>query len=214
MKRILSFLFIFVLIGVTACKKKETTSLKVTVYDSDLNTGVPNWKVYFYEINHKFMGPSDGLITLVKTGLTDADGKIDFGDIETYRKNNKYQYFVTSKNDLSGKPMLDNKEVVEGTVNDIILEVHEWAKLYIDITPTMPGFGYVDTLSFDLMGKNHNWHFYTTNNDLYLHNHPVFDVFADTYYFNINKFKSGVYTNIRDTVSYDKFGTYHYTINW
>ena len=81
MKSLKYFFVLIFLLEFVSCKKKETTSLKVTVYDSDLQTGVPNWKVYFYEINHKFMGPTDGLITLVKSGLTDANGKIDFGDI-------------------------------------------------------------------------------------------------------------------------------------
>jgi len=101
---------------------------------------------------------------------------------------------------------------VEGTVNDIILEITERSRLYFHITP-LPGYGYVDTLSIDLSGQNHNMHIYFTNNDYNMSSARA-DLAADTYYFNINKFKSGVYTNIRDTVTYDKFGTYHYTINW
>ena len=206
MKRIqLIFIFLF-LTGVFSCKKKETTSVKVTVWDSDLNRVVPNWKVYLEEKHYKTtLGSGTDAYSVILEGYTDANGQIDFGEFDTY-KSNHYAYAVRA-NPLE----MGEIELEKGTSNNITLKITEPFRLKIRFIPPPPYNGN-DSLRLDFFGIANNFHFVLTSSNYYLTDATT--LISGTYYYNIDKYKSGVYTNNKDTVFYDVNSSYEYNVSW
>lgn len=205
MKNIKFVVVILLFTGILSCKKEEETSVKGTVYDNTAQTYVSNFPIVLVEQTlssglHIFgVVPSDYSYDTLKKGVTDANGYYNFGMFPT-RKNKKYTY------------LLNNKTLNKGQDNNISFTFYGSTILYVNFLPPPP-YNIGDSLSVNFTPSiNLNNKFRVTNtNDLY--NNHLF-ISDGKYYININKFKSGVYTNIKDTVFYTNGTTNNYNVNW
>ena len=80
--KILKFLFVpFILFGITSCKKKENTSVRVYVIDVFTKLNVPNKKITLYEVTKEpSMLHRNYSHRILKEVNTNANGLADFGD--------------------------------------------------------------------------------------------------------------------------------------
>jgi len=212
MKRIVYGLMIIVL--VSSCKKTEETSLIVTVYDQNLKKGVPNKTVYLEEnttsSNPGFVYGLPGMIRsenykVIWEGISDANGKVNFGYFNSY-KGNKYDYYVELKDGYRIK-------IGTGGSQHASLYVETYDSLKIKFVAPPPYSG-TDSMRLE---------FYYIN-QWYPHpaviirsaDYTEFNGFTwpGTYYYNVDKYKSGVYTNRKDTVFYDVNSSYEYDAPW
>lgn len=194
--------------GIYSCKKKETTSVKVTVWDSDLNRVVPNWKVYLEEKHYKTtLGSGTDAYSVILEGYTDANGQKDFGEFDTY-KSNKYDYAVRTDNLLN----IGEIEIDKGTSNNVTLKITERFKLQRRFVPPPPYSG-SDSMRLEFYEITNNMlRLVLTSSNYYPY--EAGGLISGTYCYNIDKYKAGVYTNIKDTVFYDVNSSYEYNVSW
>ncbi|OFY85310.1 MAG: hypothetical protein A3F72_15120 [Bacteroidetes bacterium RIFCSPLOWO2_12_FULL_35_15] len=197
----LVFLFLFYLV-ISSCKKlgTETTSVKVTHIDNNTQKGVPNIKVILYEGKHLVSANYDTKV--LNEIYTDANGQADFGEFETHR-NDKYFYGVERIDP-------DNTNIKKGEINNLIFSGSFSITLTLKfILP--PPYNPSDSLSVTFINAN-NIHYNVTNNN---YANPQLMYLPSGYeYINIDKYKSGVYTNIKDTVFYPANSINEYDVYW
>jgi len=186
---------------------------------------VANKKVLLIEYKTKvgyIGGGTTKTQSIITSGFTDANGQIVFGDFDTY-KNKNYEYYIEydyydkisfSDNGIKDKGVLGNDPLDKGTDNNVLININQSSIFTINFTPPPPYNG-ADYLRLDLTcplytGQYDQIHLDNTNYS----NYHKYSVYRGTYYYNIDKFKSGVYTNTKDTVLYDIDSTYIYNVNW
>ncbi len=211
MKTIHIIFILLFLTGVISCKKKEDTYVKVTVHDMGANRNVPGKHLILYvgkRINQ--WGSHHYSYDLIAEKDTDVNGIADFGGFEAY-KDKDYIYYVAFEdgNNLKESEYIVNK----GEDNNITINVKGRSSLTVNFTPPPP-YSVGDSLRVEFYGSNYAAYTHPIiTNSTYQNNHQFF-VYYDTYYFNIDKYKAGVYTNVKDTVFYDDDSVYTYNVNW
>lgn len=215
-KYALKYVFFFLLsVGIFSCKKEEVVLVKITVYDIFAGRNVPNQYVTLIQQGTKhslFSGGSSDSRDLINKGYTNSNGQIVFVLDEDY---NKYSYFIGYENQgnytyISGA----DDAISKGDVN-ITVKVYAYSKLILTLNPPPP-YNAGDSLRVDFYCPNNNTNgqHNILRNSNYTSATNFFWVEYGTYYFNIDKYKAGVYSNIRDTVFYTDDSTYFYNVNW
>jgi len=195
--------------GMFSCKKTEITSLKVVVYNPATNVRLANFHLSLTETVKKFSFNIGGsgysyFPSVIKEGYTDANGECDFGEIET-RKSDKYDYTVTYH---SGSGV---KKLEKGVQNNISIIAAYPATVYVNFLPPPP-YNIGDSLVVNFV---HDYYIkYKITNINYFSFHQLRLNNLGTYFINIDKYKSGIYTNSKDTVVYLDGTTNNYDINW
>jgi len=208
----LKFLFaVFVLSVIVSCKKTkyETTTVKASVFDNGSQQYVPNRKIGLYEVKKAtslFGGTPTININVLKELYTDANGQADFGEFEA-KKNSDYYYVVSDAIWINSST---NENVKKGESNTIPFTVYADANITIKLIPPPP-YNTGDSLSLSFY-QNPMYPFKITNS-----NYSQFSVIrlaAGYEYINIDKYKSGIYTNSKDTVFYSPYTAYEYDVYW
>jgi hypothetical protein len=198
------FLLMLFSLGLFSCKKDKTsfnTSVKVFTYNQCTHRFVPNVRVTLRELKRE-NSTSSSFIDL-KSGLTDSNGEYDFGTIETH-DNAKYTYVISSE--------YSNYTINKGENN--IATVYNCGSAYINIkfTPPPP-YNNFDSLVVSFHHEIYNYQFKKKNSDYV--STDIFYLYLGKYYVNIDKYKSSIYTNIKDTVFYYyEDSLYEYNLNW
>ena len=206
MKRIqVLFLISFILV-IGACKKVEETSAKVSVFDLYSGSFVPNYKVTLFErFNDKptlSIGSGNNHYNsyALKSGVTDVNGNFDFGAFEAM-KSNKYDYFINEQG------------IGKGVDNNVQLKIRGWAWLSVLFLPSPP-YNTGDSL---VVSFEHyifqSQKFKITQSNYSIQSLPR-SIPDGRYYVNIDKFKSGIYANIKDTILLLYHTTTNYDVNW
>ncbi|OFY87927.1 MAG: hypothetical protein A3F72_09190 [Bacteroidetes bacterium RIFCSPLOWO2_12_FULL_35_15] len=205
----LKFIFaLFFLFGISSCKKTENTSAKVTVFDKTTQMGVSNMKVVLTEIyNTSSLGSANYTFNVLKTGYTDANGKYDFGEFVTPKKG-KYTYSV----DTDWANPNGSSNIQKGESNDIILKNVYMCDVIIKFLPPPP-YNAGDSLSFNIISASYPNNHWTITNYNYSY-FPSVGISSGYSFINIDKYKSGIYTNIKDTVFYDPKSSNEYDLYW
>ncbi len=212
MKHIKFLIPVFVLLGIYSCKKTNnnatiTTSVKATVFDENTQQYVPNQKLTLYEVQNQNSG--GGHLQILKEVNTDANGQADFGAFEA-RVSNDYYYVVTI---YSGINYSVPANVIKGQSNTIPFTEEAQANLAVKFMPPPP-YNTGDSLSVSFVSKNHQYliPFKITNSNY--SQLSMVRLLSGYYYINIDKYKSGIYTNTKDTVFYIANSTNEYDVNW
>ena len=205
--KIIKFIFLlFFLLGIVSCKKTESTSAKVTVIDKISQKRAPNIKVVLTEIyNMSWTGSAEYNFNVLKIGYTDANGQFDFGEFVTQKKG-RYTYSV----DVGFANPNGLWNIGKGKSNDIIIEGSYFRDVSINFLPPPP-YNIGDSLSVNITNAdfpNNNW---TITNNNYSLGYSI-RIPSGYDFININKYKSGVFSNIRDTVSI--FDNQSYDVYW
>jgi hypothetical protein len=203
MKRIVFGLMMVVIVASSCKKGTEFTSLKVTVYDPYTNIRIANWPLTLTEIKKTSSLNIGGIgynfnSTILNEVHTDSNGEYDFGEFNT-QKNDKYTYTINEK-------LID-----KGVHNDVSLNASNPCSVNVNFLPPPP-YGSGDSLVINFVYDAYEKYKVTNNN--YTTSHQLTMWNPGTYYINIDKFKSGIYTNTKDTVFYADGSTNNYTVNW
>ncbi len=203
----LQILFLFcIIIVIGACKKVEETSVKVSVFDQNSGTYVPNFKVRLIErYNDRPTLAIGGYFNnynsySLKEGETDVNGNFDFGVFEAM-KNKKYDYYI------------NEKSISKGIDNKVQLNISGMASLSVSFLPPPP-YSPSDSLTVIFRHSYLQYNYYKVTQLGYpsiIGPAPLAD---GRYYVNIDKFKSGVYINIKDTITLLQNTTTNYNVNW
>ncbi len=185
--------------------------MRVRLYDSYSNKGIPNKRI-FLEVEERInqVGSHHYSYDSIAAKNTDANGYVDFGRFDAL-KNSKYTYFVGQMKGgiLNGSDYI----VTKGEDNFITINDQVPSTLTFNFFPPPP-YGTGDSLRIDYYRlDNMSWHGIITDiSYLSAGNQDI--IKYGNYYFNIDKFKSGVYTNTKDTVFYNDDSAYFYNVNW
>ncbi len=204
----------FVLLGIFSCKKTNNattnTSVKASEFDENTQQYVPNVKLLLWEVQ-KVGGQPQINGQVLKTVNTDANGQGDFGAFEA-RESSDYYYVVTEDHGINYTVQAN---VIKGQNNTIAFTVHASANIAIKFIPPPP---YItgDSLSVTFTNKNYPLNPFTITNSNYSHysQFPSLSLDAGYQYINIDKYKSGIYTNTKDTVFYSANSTHEYDVYW
>jgi hypothetical protein len=200
---------LFFLLGIVSCKKLkyDTVNIKATVFDNSTQQYVPNLKISLKEREQDrqfIQGAPNYTFRIMKEAFTNADGQVDFGEVEL-RKNGHYDYYLFT--DYSQNP-IDKKK--DNTIQIIVDGI-----VYINVLfSPPPPYNVGDSLSVKITNAGVGGFHRIVTNTNYNTSHLNLWFSSGYKYINIDKFKSGIYTNTVDTVFYAAFGNYDYTVNW
>ena len=188
-----------------SCKKTEKTSVKVTVIDKNTQHGIANKKITLFEAKaeKRLIGSARYNSHILKEAYTDANGQVDFGEFDTHRNNN-YIYYVNGST--------ENPNVKKGENNNIIFSFTGYVMMAVKFTPPPP-YNSDDSLSVSVT-KPSGYKYSIITNYNYTGSQFNFGLESGYKYINIDKYKSGIYTNIKDTVFYLDGATNEYDVNW
>ena len=216
MKR--SFWSLVVLMAIfSSCKKTQSTSVKVRVLDITDNRYEPNIKVKLDEARRVYNNgcricASHFEWTTLKEGYTDSNGFFDFGEFDA-RKSNDYEYWVGNCN--WDKPCGGGIKLSKGESNNLNFNVQDAISLHIKFMPPPP-YSTGDSIRVEFNSSSCPYpicHYFISNNT-YTYNNQFNLEYTGNCYFNILKYKSGIFTNIRDTVYYSNDSAKEYDVIW
>ncbi len=209
---------VFGLMIFSSCKKgTDFTSAKIKVLDLTDNRFEPHVKVKLDEARRVYNNgcricASRIEWTTIKEGYTDSNGFFDFGEFET-SKSDDYEYWV-GKCDWD-KPCGGGLKISKGQLNDLTFNVADPVPLNIKFLPPPP-YGIGDSLRVDFFSSYCPYpvcHYFITNGSYTTNNN--FDLeFTGSCYFEIKKYKSGVFSDVKDTVNYSNDSAKVYSVIW
>jgi len=204
---------VFLLLGIFSCGKTkyETTTVKATYFDINTQQYVPNRKIYLFEakkVTHIFGGYPTITGGVIKEVNTDASGTADFGEFEANKKND-YYYVVAI---YSGINYSVPANVNKGANNTIPFTEYATADVTINFIQPPP-YNAGDSLSVSFTDNNFSGTPFKITNSNYSQ-FSVVSLYSGYKYINIEKYKSGIYTNTNDTVFYSAFSTNEYNVYW
>lgn len=213
MKALKYLLFFLLVFEIFSCKKinYKTTSVKAYLFDESSQQYVPNRKIVLYELENKAIGSYPRYSRkILKEVYTNANGLADFGEFEAHRSD-KFNYSVDVGDYFTLSPEYSNLK--RGESNSITFKV----TAYVDFTLKFiqpPPYNTGDSLSISFTNPNY-YPMYSvriTNSNYYQYN--INRLSSGFQYINIDKFKSGVYTNTKDTVFYPAYCATGYYVYW
>ena len=201
-----AYLIMVMLLLFCSCKKEEETTVKGRVYDENAESFVANHKIFLIEkvlAQGIYFGGANSsnysYDTLFK-GVTDSNGNFNFGSFQA-RKNKRYEYLL---NDVS---------LNKGTDNNITLRFNGSTLINVNFLPPPP-YNFGDSLVVKFTHSAYQSIFLKITNSNYNIVYRPSRIISGKYFININKFKSGVYSNIKDTVMYLNGTSNNYDVNW
>lgn len=217
MKNLKLVFALFLLTGIVSCKKLsyEKTSIKATLFDESTQLGIPNSKTILYEVKkeNSLNGNPTYNKQVLKEAYTDANGQVDFGEFEAHRSN-KYDYVITYGIDMYGNPFNTRENSIKkGIDNYILLPVWGTIDLTIKFLPPPP-YNTGDSLAVSINYINRPKPAHRVTNNSYSQSSVLMNLSSGNYYINIDKYKSGIYTNTKDTVFYPAYSTNEYDVTW
>ncbi|MCE9539873.1 MAG: hypothetical protein K8R85_11740 [Bacteroidetes bacterium] len=208
------FLFaVLVLSGIFSCKKTkyETTTVKALVFDENTQQYISNVKILLYEVQQAtslFGGHPTIKGGVIKEANTDANGQADFGEFEA-KKSSDYYYVVSEDHGINYTVPANVKK---GESNTIPFTVHAYAYITIKFIQPPP-YNTGDSLSVSFTNYKFPWNPFKITNSNYSQ-FSIVNLYVGHEYINIDKYKSGIYTNIKDTVFYSASSIYEYHVYW
>lgn len=218
MKNLKLLFAIFILLGIVSCKKTkyETTSAKALVFDENTQQYIPNVKMRLWEaqsVTSIFGGQPTINGRVLKEGYTDENGQVDFGEFNA-RKSSDYYYIVSEDHGINYSVPANIKK---GESNTISFTVYAHANITIKFIPPPP-YNNGDSLSVSFTNYKDPGNPFKITNSNYSQ-FSVVSLYVGYEYINIDKYKSGIYTNAKDTVFYNAvfyspYSTDEYDVYW
>ncbi len=191
-----------------SCKKEEETSVRGHAYDNSALANAPSVHVKLIErfndhtIYIAGVSSNNYKYTVLKEGDTDANGYFDLGTFSA-RKDKKYDYYINK--DVYG--------LTKGEDNDITIQIYDGITyLYTYFLPPPP-YNVGDSLTVTYTHSVYTNHKFKIK-DIGYSSQNYYEIISGKYYINIDKYKSGIYSNLKDTVFYPNKTTNSYNVNW
>ncbi len=139
--------------------------------------------------------------TVLKEGDTDANGHFDLGTFSA-RKDKKYDYYVNE----------DVYSLTKGKDNEITIQIYGRAYLFTNFQPPPP-YNVGDSLTVTYTHSVYTNHKFKIT-DIGYSSQNYYEIISGKYSINIDKYKFGIYSNLKDTVFYPNETTNTYNVNW